>query len=243
MWFPTTSELLSEKVATRLVNSSDFAVSGFSQSDLTDDKIESALLKTEVFAAIRKVDPQTYNVILQRFAAGIRQGKTQADIRSEVYPLTANLLYRLLPYTSDENLLSYAGLLAHELDSLNSANPSDCYYLANPDKSSPGSIAALAVKYKDLLADEQKLEARIISQFSGKDKELPREQDISKSLNQIVTSLKGRFGNDVQLLSADKVTAEKHGAYCTVLAAMFGTTLKLPAQQSVPFLRYLFAQK
>jgi hypothetical protein len=243
MWFPSTSELLAEKAATRLVSSADFAVSGLPQSELTDDSIERMLLSNDLFVAIRKVEPRIYKTILERFSEGIRRGKTPSELRSDIFPLTVNLLYELLPYASDDMLLAYTQFSVRQLSTMNSSAPSDCYNYVNPDKANSGALIALTPKYRDLFAEEQKLEARIISESSGKDKNIPSEKEVGASINQVFAALEGQFGNDLQLLSADTVAAEKYRAYCQVLVSMYASMLKLPHNQSVAVLRYLFAHK
>lgn len=244
MWFPSTSELLAEKTATRIVNSADFAVSGLAQSQLTDDSIERTLLANDLFVAIRKVDPETYKTILERFSEGIRRGKTPFELRSDIFPLTVNVFLELLPYASDDNLLTFTQSMVRQLSILNSSDPSDCYYYINPEKAdSPGALPMVNPKYKELFEEEQKLEAQIISQFSGRDKPIPSEKDVSASVDKVFAALKGKFGDDLQLLSADKVTAEKYQAYCQVLGSMYANVLKLPRNQAVAVLRYIFAHQ
>jgi hypothetical protein len=240
MWFPSTPELLAEKAATQLVNSADFAFSGFRPSELTDESIEQGLLKIDIYAAIRKADPQTFKVMLERFIDGIRRGKTISEMRSEIYPLGAKLFGELLPHASDDNLVTYTNFLVRQLSQLGSSNPSDCYYAANAAKITSSAYIALADKYKDLFAEGDKLEARIIAESTGKDKHIPREEEVAASLKQIFAGLQQRYGNDVQLLSADNVAVEKHGVYCEAVASTYAAVLKLPRTQAVALLRYMY---
>jgi hypothetical protein len=241
MWFPPTSVLLAEKAATQLVNSADFALSGIPQSELTDDSIEQGLLANDMYAAIRKADPQTYRAILERFTDGVRRGKTISEMRSEIYPLGANLFQQLLPHASDDNLVTYTNFLVHQLSVLKSSDPSDCYYAANAAKTTSSAYIALTGRHKDLFAEEDKLEARILAESTGKDKHIPREEEVEASLKQISTGLQRRFGDDAQLLSADNVAVEKHRAYCEVLVSTYAAVLKLPRTQAVALLRYIYA--
>jgi hypothetical protein len=243
MWFPSTSELLAEKAATRLVNSADFAVSGLAQSQLTDDSIERTLLANDLFVAIRKVDPDTYKAILERFREGIRRGKTPLELRSDIFPLTINVFFELLPYASDDNLLTFTQSMVHQLSILNSADPTDCYYSINPEKAGSGTLPMVNPKYKELFEQEQKLEAQIISQFSGRDKQIPNKKDVGGSIDKVFVGLKGQFGDDLQLLSADDVAADKYQAYCQVLVSMYASVLKLPRNQAVAVLRYIFSHQ
>jgi hypothetical protein len=41
MWFPSTTELLSEQVATKLVGASDYTMSGLAASETTDETLKS----------------------------------------------------------------------------------------------------------------------------------------------------------------------------------------------------------
>jgi ATP-dependent protease ClpP protease subunit len=243
MWFPSTSELLAEKAVTRVVNAADFAVSGLAQSQLTDDYIERTLLANDLFVAIRRVDPETYKTIFERFSEGIRRGKTPMELRSDIFPLTINVFFELLPYASDDNLLTFTQSTVRQLSILNTSDPSDCYYSINPEKADSRELPMLNPKYKDLFKEEEKLEAQIISQFSGRDKQIPSKKDVGASIDKVLAGLKGQFGDDLELLSADDVGSEKYRAYCQVLVSMYASVLKLPRGQAVAVLRYIFAHQ
>jgi hypothetical protein len=243
MWVPTTTELLAEKAATRLVDAADFAFSGVTQSDLTDEKIEQGLLGNALYATIRRIDAVTYKKILDRVTEGVRRGRTLSEMRSDISPLVDGLFFELLPYASDDNLIAFTRSLVGHMATINKGSPSDCYFYINPDKSDAGSLKAMSERYKELLAEEGQLEDRIFADFSGKDRSIPTERDVARSWNQISSALREQFGDDVELMWADHVSPDKHRAYCDILVTLYGDALRLPPQQAAPLLRYVFANR
>ena len=243
MWVPTTSELLAERAATRVVDAADFAFSGVTQSDLTDEKIEQVLLGNALYASIRRVDAATYKRILDRVTEGVRRGRTLSEMRSDISPLVDGLFFELLPYASDENLIAFTRSLVGHMATINRSSPSDCYFYVNPDKSDASALKLMSERYKDLLAEEGQLEDRMFVEFSGKDRSIPTEKEVATSWNQIASVLRERFGDDVELMWADRISPEKHRAYCDILIALYGDALKLPPVQAAPLLRYVFANR
>ncbi|MBO0758032.1 MAG: hypothetical protein J2P54_19470, partial [Bradyrhizobiaceae bacterium] len=69
------------------------------------------------------------------------------------------------------------------------------------------------------------------------------KKDVGASIDKVLAGLKGQFGNDLALLSADDVGAERYRAYCQVLVSMYTSVLKLPRGQAVAVLRYIFAHQ
>jgi len=144
MWFPTSSELLSERVATRIVKSSEFGMSGIDPADFTKERLNETLLNIDIYKSIETTAPQTYAKILQLFQSGVQKGESIAEVRSEIAPLVAEVFNGVLPYTSDENLLLFAQFTIKMSSVYNNDDPSACYFYANPKKANTDILLMLA---------------------------------------------------------------------------------------------------
>lgn len=242
MWFPTSSELLSERVATKLVNSSDFAMSGLDPVSLKKEQLNETLSNIEIYESIRTSDPRRYAKILELFENGIQRGRSVSDLKGEIAPLVVELFNKSLPYTSDENLLSFARFAIKLLSVYNSDNPSACYFYANPKKVTSDILVAFGNKYKELATEELQLESKIIKGYSGKSISVPNRQSVATSLGSVVLSLQNR-NIDLGPLNEDNVKPDKYYSYCTGLIALYEETLKLPKKEAVALMRYLMAQE
>src|SRR5262249_3879661 len=152
------------------------------------------------------------------------------------------LFFELLPYASDDNLIAFTQALVRHMGILGNRNSYDCYFYVNPDKLDPSAFNAMTERYKELFDEEGQLEARILSEYSGKNRSIPGEKEVASSLNQVMSALRGRFGDSVDLLSAENVAPERYRAYCEVLTSMYTIALKLPPQKTAQLLRHLYAQ-
>jgi hypothetical protein len=243
MWFPSTSELIAEKVATRLVDADAFALSGFAPSEVNDADIEQEILKNDVYAAIHTIDPPTYEKILAQFRDGLRLGRTMSEVKIRISPHLYRTFLQLLPDAPNDDLIAYAQFMETQISALNNANAADCYYYMHPEKTDARRYTAIRETYKELVAEQLKMEARVILGAGRAHDHVPIENQVPPRLSQIYSALQDRFGADAQLLRADYVAPEKYGAYCQAISSMYSDILKLPHQDAATILRYLVVSK
>jgi hypothetical protein len=241
IWIPTTAELVSAHVITKVVSSLDYALSGFDPERITPEKVRAGLLKTEIYVAIRKFDPQSFSSIVEKLTNGIQRGAAVTDLTSEISPIVMGVLSKALPYTSDIELLAYTQFMLDELKILNSANSSDCYLVANPEKASPSRMLSIRKKYPLLFAKEAKIQARVIS--SASNVRIPTKEEVTPLLAYIVSMLRRRNDADISLIVKPKIMADEYGRYCKTMTAYYEEVLKLPTKASISILRYSFASK
>jgi len=237
MWFPTTAELLGARVATRITNSSEFAVSGMDPSEITPDKVEQLLSSDEGYAAIRRIDPVAYAKIAERFEQGMRRGVSLAELHANISPITTSVFFDVLPHASAELLNEFARRLIKAGRTLNADSPASCYAYFNPQADSNAAVR-LMEKHKDIVDADRDLMRRVLNSFFGTVR-APTEKEIAASSDQVQTALLRRFGDDYDLLVTDRVPREKYAAYCSLQTALYEETLKLPQRDAVLFLRYL----
>ena len=128
------SELLTEKVATRVVDPSDYALSGVNVSNFTLSRADETLRGIETYAAIELIDPKAYEKMTDEFFVGIKQGKTTSEMRTLIAPIIDKVYMEILPRASSDLLAEYARLLAGQLDFLKQRDAGACYVYANPTK-------------------------------------------------------------------------------------------------------------
>jgi hypothetical protein len=242
MWFPDMNELLSEHVVTQVVDATNYAISGLGQDRLTADQIESMLLATPLYAAIKKEDPQSYAVILNEFSDGIRQGKTVKEMAGVISPAVENVWSQALPYASSQDLLSYFQFMIKEMSALNRSDPAECYFLVRPEETSAAQIIDIRQRHKDLTDEELELKSNVLNNYS-KAIALPSEADVANRLDSIIAKLKVRRDIDADLLEDKSLAPAKYGAFCNTLIALYMEILKLPSKESVDLLRVLLTSK
>jgi hypothetical protein len=238
MWTPTLNELLSEHVATKVVDSSDYAISGLGQNRLTIEQIDKMLMSFDIYAAVRRRDPRSYDLILKKVTEGFQEGETMSDVASVVYPNVDRVFSDALPYTTDNVLLAYMKLKTTELRKLEQSDPAGCYFTINPDQANNSEIRRIQDQHPDMRDQEINLKAQVIDGYS-ENTALPTEGEIKPLMRLVGAKLQIRPDFDSIFFSKDVVSPEKYQRYCGAYIAFYEEIFKLPQNDSVEVLRYL----
>jgi hypothetical protein len=83
MWFPTQRELLAANVITKIVDSSNFASSGINDWQ-KPDIADKALLSIPLYVGLKEKDPESYALLGDRFADGLRKGNIIVAMEGEI---------------------------------------------------------------------------------------------------------------------------------------------------------------
>jgi hypothetical protein len=243
MWFPTTEELLSSGVATKLVDESDFAISGISPADLNREKIENELSKIELYAAVKKVDPEVYKSIIDRFFEGARRGDSVAEMREDIGPLITNIFENALPNANDDDITLFANSMTKIGSQLRGEDPAECYAYFNPDQDRSSLLVEVDKRHPDIFALEQTVRIKIIGDSNNSTTVPSTKQSILRSLSSVLSTLKGQGGIDWDVLQGSTVPPNKYDAYCYGLIALYQEALKLPKHDGAALIRYLVTSK
>src|SRR5262249_47780338 len=99
MWIPSPQELVAENVATRIVDTSKFALSGFTPSEITIETADKLLRDVPAYQAIAQIDNDSYQKIRAQVFDGLQKGKSASEISLQVSPIVDELFERALPHT------------------------------------------------------------------------------------------------------------------------------------------------
>lgn len=243
MWIPSVPELVKEGVVTQVVNAFDYALSGFGENVPTREEVEKILLANDTYKSLRAVSPESYEKILDKFESGLRRGLSISDLRSEISPIILQKYDEILPFTSEDNLLSFARIIIKHSTLYNRADPAMCYFNLNPDKSTPGAVLNLRQRYKDLAEEEDVFMSQIFKSYSGKTAKIPQQKDVSRSVDHVMATLSRRKDVEVGLLTAADIPADKYGRYCDSVIAMYEETLRLPRKEAAMLIRFFVGSK
>jgi ATP-dependent protease ClpP protease subunit len=84
-WSPDTATLLSAHVVTQVVDGMAFGIAATAQKTTYQD-VDRMLTAVASFAALKRVDADTYSQAAQSIFAGIQQGKSLQDVMGVAYP-------------------------------------------------------------------------------------------------------------------------------------------------------------
>jgi hypothetical protein len=243
IWFPTPAELVAEGVVTRVVQSSDFAISGIAASSINADQIQQRLLAEETYAAIKRIDPVAYATISEKFEEGLRRGASAPELHAQINPVVAAVFTSVLPNLSQESLFEVVRFSVKAAKTFNKESPAACYFYFNPEKTTSRAIFDMRKKYSDLFEEEDALTTKTLQSFAGTNSRIPEEKEIARSLMTVLSALQARYGDDLELMSQDVVPPDKYSAYCSILSNMYELALKLPPNEAYALLRYVLANR
>ena len=106
MWFPSVAELITEHVATRVVNSLDFALSDIDVAGLTHEGIRRQRLDDPRYAQIRKYFPDHYARIVDASEDALKRGASGTELLEALKAPVTSAFFAMLPYAPDEDVLA-----------------------------------------------------------------------------------------------------------------------------------------
>jgi GYF domain 2 len=147
MWFPSVAELISEHVATRVVNSLDFAMSDVDISDLSNEGIRNQLMNDPMYAQIRKYRPEQYARIVDTFEDALKRGVSGTELLEALKPPVTSTFFEMLPYAPDEDVLAVMHFFVTNASKMRASDPSDCYYSLRETEANQAMADRLRQKY------------------------------------------------------------------------------------------------
>src|SRR5262249_28785557 len=91
------------------------------------------------------------------------------------------------------------------------------------------------------LRDEEiTLMVRIFREHATATRPVPSSASIRPTFERVMAILRTHLGAAPDLMNLDKLTPQQHLPFCAGFAALYDEVLKLPREEAVPVLRYLF---
>jgi len=198
MWKPTSRELFEAGVVTGYPGSNDVAITGFKLGDL--ETLESDLLRNPLYAALKTYEPKMYDQVVSEMRLGMQQGRSQAELRSKVFPLMQSVYMRKLPYASDAALRSFTSLFIEQMKALTSIDPTLCYQYAYGQEQ--GRAPDITGHFSEELQQREfRVMAEVIGSAAGQMNRPPAGKWAERELATVFAALAKRFGESVQMLA------------------------------------------
>ncbi|WP_024506621.1 GYF domain-containing protein [Bradyrhizobium sp. ARR65] len=240
MWTPTPQQLIDERVATKIVDSSTFALSGIDLAEISPEGTDALLRDIPLYAAIARIDAAAYREISRQILDGLRLGKSSGEMMVQVDPVVEELFERTLPHAAPALLTEYTEMTVNHIRLLNGEDPALCYAYMNPQKDSNNLLASFGSKYPGLVEDQNRMRTKV---FDSEQRESTAELDratVDRIVAETFKSIERRFGKDVSLISKQQLSRSEYFSYCNMMAAFYEEILRLPLATRAGVLRTLF---
>ena len=240
MWRPTQAELLKAGIISGIVDASRFAASGQFASAATADRLSEGMLKLPLYAALKQIDPQTFERIVKQVADGYAQGATETEIIFGVRTAVSQIVGRYLPYASDAAVLESTDIAIEYMSGLKDADPESCVAMA--DNSRGARLRSDLTKlFPALSSRELEVNNSILESGTDGTRSVPTQRDIRPHLATLFDRLERRPALQLALINKTKLAPADYKPYCEVELAMLQEVRRMPRAESIEVLRYLFS--
>lgn len=243
IWYPELQELIDAKYVTHTA-SGQFAISGFEMPPKRPDLKAELLLKTN-YAAAHEAEPASLDQILDIYVEVVLNREPEWRARESALVVVNRLIWKNLPYVSDEALISYASDTAMLAKYISAIDPAACSRFLKLER------VPLIDSQKDwtpeMLDIDMRRTATVLrsKEIHEKRNRDPVSQDVVDALYQkTLDGLAAKNGAEtVRHFNIFRENPEKlpKKEYCGVLSASYEQILTLPKSEAAVALRDLFS--
>jgi uncharacterized protein DUF4339 len=240
MWRPTATELAAAHVISGVVDNAQFAASGQFASLASDsDRIAGLLTRIPVYAALQRADPNAFSGMLQELSEGYKRGATEEQIFASARAIFAKALSRYWAGASDDTLLQLSNIYTTYMSGLRTIDPESCVALVDNSKDAR-MRANLAHNFPENSERELALYEVVMSAGIKTGRPLLTEAQATQNMQKIFLS--PAFGKArLAVFSKSTLLPSEYEGYCEASFTFYKEINKLPKQQALDLLRYLFA--
>lgn len=237
---PASDALLRARVVTSISDGHDFAVSGLGTSPTRNDFGTMLQKAIPQMGTLKERFPAEYDSVVQAYYENFAGGKTEAEYQAAGREALAAAMAKLRPLADDAVLLDLGAVYADQYAALGSRSPAQCYQYASGRASGGGVSSEIPAA---LLARENEINKRVVETARVRPAVDAGAVEAGwKKIGAVLTS-KGIPNEQLNLLSAANVPAEKFAEYCTAATMLFREIGKLPEREAGAILRDMMTAK
>jgi hypothetical protein len=240
MWYPTTQELVSARIVTRVVDPAQFGLSGIANWR-DQQSVEDGLLSMPLYAALRQYDPAAYAKLSPRWTEGVRLGKSALEIRSEMEVIfAAEVLPRYLQSGPTAPLLRYWRSQLAETEFLQKKDPKLCVAYLFPAKRDPG-FNPQRILPEALVKEDTAALVDLIRETPRR--AVPAGQlDLGKEMLPIFQKLSVTTPKAAEIMSDPERFTGQPQLLCALTLALYREIMKLQPEKAASVLRGMMAK-
>ncbi len=241
MWIPTVDELKSAHVITDVAFPGQFGKPPASNRAVESD-IDAQFLAVPVFAAIRKVAPDTYAKIRDTAVDAVNRKKTSVELGAMIAPFVQSLTNTYLPTASDAAIIEFSKVTVLDLQEIAAKSPEACYTFAYRPAGVP-PINAFEYLSPEVLLRGQRAMAMVIESKMTPPPIAPTDKDINWSRNYVMEQLIQKFGGgDVEAYANARTAVSDRAKVCRMTIAFYNEVFTLPPDEQARLLRFMLAR-
>jgi len=136
IWHPTSDELIQAGVVTKVVDASQFGLSGITGWN-NKEALERQILAIPIYQTLKENDPEGFKAITQYFFDSVQAGRSSIEIANELRDLfAAKIVPKYLRLGPDVELVAYWKTQIAEMQHLQTLDPVRCVEFNFPERRS-----------------------------------------------------------------------------------------------------------
>ncbi|EXU74775.1 hypothetical protein ABW286_03205 [Erwinia papayae] len=197
---------------------------------------EHYFINLPLYRTLKVQQPSLYQKLHQQYLSAVATGESEAQALEHLRPMLADLLSQRISYASNEALYRYMQVSLEQMKALRQQNSELCFKFLFPQVS--GGINTTESLPVELRKKEGEALDYFLQQSFGAEHTGNALQG-REDLGNIVRSLYGRWGSDLQLINAPAETGADKTKLCEMTIDLYQSVLALPVNHSAEVLRII----
>ncbi|MBN2285885.1 MAG: hypothetical protein JXI43_05515 [Tissierellales bacterium] len=130
LWYPTIEEMIDAGVIHGIIKPSELISTDYGDTEISD--IEKEMLKITFFKVLKKYEPESYSMLIQRLNDQLEQGASQAEIIQESAMSVVLIGENYFSQTSNQAAVNFINEFVKVFKELNEQDPFLCIKLLYP---------------------------------------------------------------------------------------------------------------
>ena len=235
MWYPTTEEMLTAGVLTRRSLGGETAA--FATAAKSKEQIAVEFRKIDLFSALAKRSPETFEQVVEVAWQKAQQGATDAEVISVARAKLTRALPTYFPIATDETLMRYSTLIQKELEALRKKDVTACKEMLAPSGQPMKVVGNLP---NDLAQSELKLMTILIRDADPRRAIKPSRQMAIEVMRPVIARM---TKEQTQAFLGGQIRRAAPEVACDSGIAFFGAINSVPEPERGHALRVIFSAK
>jgi hypothetical protein len=189
---------------------------------------------------LNQIDPSARNQIVHKLSEQYSNDTTEDKILSRARNMLFKELQSYLARASDSAVLDNIDIIIAYMEGLLNTDPERCISLVDETKGAKLNVN-LARQFRDIFRMELDLHANILRDAKKEGVKAPTERQVQPYLSKVFFALGSMPGVRLSLLDQPNLGPSDYKDYCGMTLSMFREIRRLPREEAVALLRYLYS--
>jgi hypothetical protein len=203
--------------------------------------IENAFADSPLYKEIRKLDPQSSEIIKAEVRNVIKYGVSPEEAIHRVGTIVFQFGMKYIPLSSDDALISCMEAFTRTMEELTQQDPSLTYKWLFPEQY--GYVRAEKYVKKETKTFLMNALADVVRTGASNPKASIDSEEAEKSLGKVRSRLFAKYGKELEVLSDFNSPQVDRKKACYFMIDLYNEILKLPRRESCTLFRYLLTSE